>query len=91
MTKPSNKGRSYGDWICLDWYDGPLEEVALVTFDDGNKLVEIRTQGGWVGEDYREVGFGEKLHVNHMRFNRETLVAMLDLIDGKPVKDFHDE
>jgi hypothetical protein len=91
VTEPTNKGRSYGDWICLDWYDGPLSEIALVAFDDGKKLVEIKSQGGWIGTDYR-VGFnGEKHFVNHMRFDRETLVAMLDLIDGKPVKDFHDE
>lgn len=91
MTKPTDKGRAYSDWICLDWYDGPLSEIALVTFADGRKLVEIKSQGGWVGEDYR-VGFdGAKFHVNHMRFDRETLVAMLALIDGKVVKDFHDE
>ena len=78
----------YSKWICLDWYDGPLSEIALVTFDDGTKMAEIKCQGGWVGEDYRVGVSGEKFYENHMRFDRETLVAMLDLIDGKPVKDF---
>lgn len=91
MSAPTERGRIYGDWICLDWHDGPFSEIALVTFDDGNHLVEIKSQGGWVGEDYRTGWNGEKFYVNHMRFDRETLVAMLDLIDGKPVKDFHDE
>lgn len=86
----SEKGRTYGNWICLEWYDGPLSEIAVVTFDDGHKLVEIKTQGGWKGADYRVGQNGQKFHANHMRFDRETLVAMLDLIDGKPVKDFHD-
>jgi hypothetical protein len=86
----ASKG-TYGAWICLEWYDGPLEEIALVTVADGEKLVEIKTQGGWVGEDYRIGQSGKTFHMNHMRFHRETLVAMLDLIDGKPVKDFHDE
>jgi len=80
----------YGDWICLDWYDGPLTEIARVAFKDGHTLAEIKCQGGWVGTDYRTGRDGAKFFVNHMRFDRETLVAMLDLIDGKPVKDFHD-
>ncbi len=50
MIKPKGV---YGNWICLDWYDGPLSEIALVTFNDGDKRVEIKYQGGWVGEDYR--------------------------------------
>lgn len=79
----------YGNWICLDWYDGPLSEIALVSFNDGSKMVEIKCQGGWVGEDYRTGRDGEKFFDNHMRFDRNTLVAMLDLIDEKPVKDFH--
>jgi hypothetical protein len=83
--------RTYSEWKCLDWYDGPLDEIALVTFNDGTKLVEIKTQGGWVGEDYRVGKDDEKFYYNHMRFNREMLVAMLDLMDGKPVKGFHDD
>jgi len=82
--------RSYSEWICLDWYDGPLTEIALVTFSDGHQLVEVKDQGGWVGDDYRVGKDGEKFFVNHMRFDRPTLQAMLDLLDGKPVKDFHE-
>jgi len=91
VSEPSAKGRTYGPWICRDWYDGPISEIALVTFDDGQKLVEIKTQGGWVGTNYRVGQSGKKFYVNHMRLDRETLVAMLDLIDGNPVKGFHDE
>lgn len=87
----SEESTKYSEWICLEWYDGPLSEVALVTFPDGSKLAEIKCAGGWVGEDYRVGKNDEKFYVNHMRLDRETLVAMLDLIDGKPVKDFHDE
>ncbi len=90
QERMSARGRAYGEWICLEWYDGPLSEIALVTFDDGHKLAEIKAQGGWRGEDYR-VGFnGEQFHVNHMRFDRATLVALLSLIDGRPVKDYTD-
>jgi len=77
-------------WICLDWYDGPLSEISI--YETGREpLVEIRTVGGWVGEGYRVGADGEKHYDNHMRFDRRTLQAMLDLIDGKPVKEWHEE
>lgn len=83
--------RTYSAWTCIDWYDGPIEEIAVVTFNSGHKLVEIKAQHGWVGEDFLVRGRdGHKVFYNHMRLNRETLVAMLDLLDGNPVKDFHD-
>ena len=85
----SNK--KYGGWVCLDWYDGPLCEVALVTFENGSKFAEIKSVGGWLGEEYSVGASGEKFHYNHMRLSREELQAMLDLLDGKPVKDFHEE
>jgi hypothetical protein len=80
-----------GDWICLDWYDGPLTEIAVVTFADGDKRVQMRTFGGWVGEESRIGANGESFSMSHMRFSRDELAAMLDLIDGKAVRDFFDE
>ena len=82
---PGTVGR-YGRWICLDWHDGPLSEIALVTFDDGDKIVEIKTLGGWRDGDQSRL-----IPLTRLRLDRETLVAMLDLIDGKPVKGFHDD
>ena len=83
----------HGKWICLDWYDGPLLEIAVVTFPDSpapGPLIEAKTYGfesedGHVGYD------GAVVPMTHVRFTRESLVAMLDLLDGKPVKGFFDE
>lgn len=90
--RADSEHQSYSEWTCLDWYDGPLTEIALVTFHDDRKLVEIKTQGGWVGKGYR-VGHDRvtKFFDNHMRFDRVTLVAMLDLLDGKNVPGFFED
>lgn len=34
---------SVGDYIALDWYDGPLLEIARVDFDDGSRMVQVCT------------------------------------------------
>jgi hypothetical protein len=91
-------------WVCLDWYDGPLTEIAAVSAPaadlgdgcarDASKYVEVRTIGGWIGmhpEDLRCGANGLGYHMNHMRFSREELQAMLDLYDGKPVTGFFGE
>lgn len=72
-----------GLWIALDWYDGPIIEIARITYEDEPKtLVEVRSFG-W--QDPDETG---KIRV---RFDRDELVKMLDLLDGKPVLSWKDE
>ena len=81
----------YGEWITVDYYDGPLEEIALVTLRGGDRMVEVKTIGGWDAEETFTIGRDEHVRYRHIRFSRENLVAMLDLIDGKEVKGFFDE
>ncbi len=80
-----------GDYICLDWYDGPLCEIARVDFGDDSpphSLIQIRTLG-WVEDGDRTVPIPVRAAVV-ARLDRETLQSMIDLLDGKPVKDIHD-
>lgn len=82
-----------GPSIALEWYDGPLLEIAKVDFPDGKHLVEIDTclyalktpdnspVQSPIPREQRAV----------IRLSRGELQAMLDLLDGKPVKDFHDK
>ena len=74
-----------GDFVSLDWYDGPLLEVARVQFarPGGEPLIEIRgRQFDFLHED----PVGERM----IRVSRSDVQAMLDLLDGKHVVDCMD-
>ena len=71
-----------GEPICLEFYDGPLTEIVLITFDDSPPLVELQTY--LVAEIKGEPPWQ---HVR-VRLDRDEIQAMLDMIDGKHVKGF---
>lgn len=76
-------GETIGLAIALEWHEGPLLEISLVTLSPGmpyDKLVQVDTLLCTIE--------GERATV---RFSRENLQAALDLIDGKPVTDYHGE
>lgn|SRR5512139_171408 len=81
-----------GDYIALDWYDGPLLEIASVDFANRDRMIQVqalctlhddetdpveRPRGTVSGKDPWQRAV--------IRFTREDLRAMLDLLDGKPV------
>lgn len=81
-ARPYHSGPS----IALEWYDGPLLEIALATFPpdrpDGDqyKLVQVVS--------VVETVDGERPWQRAtVLLARENLQAMLDLLDGKPVAD----
>lgn len=85
MSEPAKPpvGGAVGEYIAIEWHDGPLLEIAPVDFPDRDRLVQVHAvlttiEGEppwqWVTT----------------RFRRAELQAMLDVIDGKPVLDFHD-
>ncbi len=81
-----------GPEIITEWYDGPLRSIRLATFSgmgEPHTLVQVDTSiadvGPLVPQGYTH---GREVMV---RFAREELQAMLDLLDGKPVKGFFDE
>jgi hypothetical protein len=72
-----------GPAIALEWHDGPLLEISLVTLSPGmpyDKLVQVDTLLCTI--------VGERATV---RLSRQNLQAALDLIDGKSVTDYHGE
>jgi len=79
---PRGRG-TVGPAIAIEWYDGPLLEIARVDLDHHDPLVEITTSllcrvtGEWPRQSVV------------LRLSREHLAKMLDLVDGKPVED-HD-
>lgn len=98
QTTPASDPRGVvGKYISLDWYDGPLLEVASVDFPDRDRMVQVcalctttpieappteRLRGTINGEHPWERAT--------LRLTREDLQKMLDLIDGKSIKGFHD-
>lgn len=85
------------DYIVLDWYDGPLLEIARVDFADRDPLVQVCTLCTVheieqpPSERLRGTISGEEPWTRTViRLTRDDLQAMLDLLDGKPVKGFHD-
>lgn len=91
--KPLNE--TVGDYIVLDWYDGPLLEIARVDFSDGDRLIQVcslctaRPEETAPTERLRGTVHGDYPWTRAtVRLTREHLQAMLDLMDGKPVKDF---
>ena len=79
MTK-----ETIGPVIALDWYDGPLLEIALVMCPSGAQLVQVETLLCTIKGAYPRQRAS-------IRLSREDLQTMLDLIDGKPVTDYHGE
>ncbi len=71
-----------GPAIALEWYDGPLIEIARVDFEKREPLVEVSTSlvCRVTEEPPRQTVV--------IRLSREHLVKMLDLVDGKPVEDY---
>jgi len=72
------------NWCVTEWYDGPLRSIAKVLHHSSGRdaaLIEVRTNLGSVSAD------GDYC----IRFDREELQRMLDLMDGKPVEGFFDE
>lgn len=85
-TRATPPGRgTVGPAIAIEWYDGPLIEIARVDFHDRAPLVEITTSlvcrvtGEWPRQTVV------------LRLSREHLGKMLDLVDGKPVEDYEGE
>jgi hypothetical protein len=76
------------DYIVLDWYDGPLLQAAKVDFKANQwhpdrSMVQVESLCTVEGEyPWQRATY---------RLSREDLLKMLDILDGKPVKDFHDE
>jgi len=81
-----------GPYIALDWYDGPLLEIASVDFEDV-RLIQVctlctvhddeqppseRLRGTMSGKDPWTRAT--------IRLTRDDLIKMLDLADGKAVK-----
>lgn len=97
MLVPDEEGIP-GEWVDLDYYDGPLLSMALVTFREGEEAwsepcLEVRHFGGWQGSDNdarplprTEAGPNTEdglWHAVHARFTREQLQDMIDYLDGK--------
>lgn len=92
-----------GKYITLDWYDGPLLEIARVDFAepraDGvpKALVQVCSLCTVFAEEQppRErlrgtVSGDEPWTRTVIRLSREDLQDMMDLLDGKPVNGWHD-
>lgn len=74
-----------GEYIAIDWLDGPITEIARVDFAGRRSLMQIRAL--FVSVEHE----GTWRRCVEIRLNRETLQAALDLLDGKPVQDHEDE
>jgi hypothetical protein len=71
------------DWCITEWYDGPLRSWGLVPNDERHTepLVELCSNLAWT--DARKN--------THVRLSRAELQHALDMMDGKPVQDFHED
>jgi hypothetical protein len=85
------------DYIVIDWYDGPLLEIARVDFTDRDRMVQVCSLCTVheieqpPGERLRGMSSGEAPWTRTViRLTRDDLQTMLDLLDDKPVKGFHD-
>lgn len=96
-SMPSNSRETVSDYIPLEWYDGPLLEIARVDFVDRDCMVQVCSLCTVhkieqpPGEPLRGTVSGDDPWTRAIiRLTREDLQAMLDLLDGKPVRGFHD-
>lgn len=94
----TNLCEAVGDYIALDWYDGPLLEIARVDFPDGDRMVQVCSLCMVLADEAppterlrATVSGTEPWTRTTIRLTRKDLLNMLDLIDGKPVKGFFDE
>lgn len=87
--KPTTAHQKLGPIITTEWYDGPLRTIRLVEFSDGDRMIQVDTMMAEVGEP-RTIGYDDNVRDVMVRFDREELVAMIDVIDGKTVTDFFD-
>jgi hypothetical protein len=95
MTMTNDIHETVSDYIALDWYDGPLLEIARVDFADGDRMVQVCSLCHEIeqppSERLRGTISGEEPWTRTvLRLTRDDLQAMLDLLDGKPVKGVHD-
>jgi hypothetical protein len=80
-----------GEFITLDYQDGPLLSAALVEFDksfDEHSLIEIECTPYEVN-DVRVPP--RPITRAKFRLGRNDLQRMLDMLDGKDVTDFNDD
>lgn len=76
VDPPDLTSEVVGTYVALDWYDGPLVEIAPVVLADGDRMVQVRSL--CLGDDPWQQAM--------IRLTREDLRKMLDMIDGKPVR-----
>ncbi len=79
-----------GPEITTEWYDGPLRSMRLIVCKSGTKLVQVDTVLGTVGEPFT-IGYDDNVRPVMVRFTRDELQMMMDILDGKIVKDFFDK
>lgn len=100
----TNCGETISDYIALDWYDGPLVEIARVDFPEPRvagvpdamihvcSLCTVHELEQPPSGPLRAMVSGDEPWTRSViRLTRSDLQKMLDLLDGKPVKGFHDE
>lgn len=87
-----------GTYIALDWYDGPLLEIARVDFADADRMIQVCSLCTVTPEErppsdrLRGTASGEEPWTRTViRLSRGDLCKMIDLIDGKPVRGYLDE
>lgn len=78
---PNLTGCTVSSPVTTDWYDGPLQEMSVVDFDDGAERMLELSSLGWRRDD----------RMVTMRLSREDLLRALDALNGRAVLDFHDE
>jgi hypothetical protein len=96
MTK--RESETVTTYISLEWYDGPLLEIARVDFSDRDAMIQVcslctvHPEETDPSSSLRGAVSGEAPWERAtIRLTRSDLLKMLDLIDGKPIEDFHDE
>jgi len=79
-----------GPEITTEWYDGPLRSIRLVACKGGGLLVQVNTVLATVGEPFT-IGYDNNVRDVSVRFDREELQRMMDVLDGKVTQDFFDK
>lgn len=86
------------DYVILDWYDGPLCEIARVEFANDDPMVQIcslctvKPVETTPSAPLRAAVSGDDPWTRAtIRLTRADLVKMLDLVDGKPIEDWSGE
>jgi hypothetical protein len=94
---PPNGNGTVSEYIALDWYEGPLLEIARVDFADRDCAVQVCSLCTVheieqpPSERLRGTTSGKKPWTRTViRLTRNDLQSMMDMLDGKPVKDYND-